>query len=175
MRTAGSRVAAATWRCCRSATVLAPEANRRPGAAPRTAARKLLCVTAMDGDLGSSAHEPGTSLAGTAGDYGERAMPVGAAILWTPVGLAGSTRAYPIFITQQALDAVHAQLVELPDGASSIGFLVGEIYQTPDTHAPYILVESTIHVPWSIGGDHLAAALRQGRVIRQDERDQSGE
>jgi proteasome lid subunit RPN8/RPN11 len=123
----------------------------------------------MDGALGSSAHEPGTSLAGTAGDYGERAMPVGAAILWTPVGLAGGAPAYPIFITQQALDAVHAQLAELPDGASSIGFLVGGIYQTPDTHAPYIIVESTIHLPWSIGGDHLAAALRQGRVIAQDE------
>ena len=84
-----------------------------------------------------------------------------------PVGLAGSTPAYPIFITQHALDAVHAQLVELPDGASSIGFLVGEIYQTPDTHARYILVESTIHVPWSIGGDHLAAALRQGQCHRR--------
>ena len=114
------------------------------------------------------------SLAGTAGDMRERPMPVGAATLWTPVGLAGAAPAYPIFITQLALDAVHAQLAALPDGASSLGFLVGGMYQTPDTRAPYIIVESTIHLPWSIGGDNLAAALRQGRNIAQEEVRRSG-
>lgn len=129
----------------------------------------------MDGDLGSlSPVTTGVSLAGTAGDYRERPMPVGAGILWTPVGLAGATPAYPIFITQQVLDAVHAQLAALPDGASSLGFLVGGMYQTPDTRAPYIIIESTIHLPWSIGGDHLAAALRQGRNIAQEEVRRSG-
>ena len=122
----------------------------------------------MDSDLGSFVPEPGMSLAGTDGDSRERAMPAGA-ILWTPVGLAGTTPAYPIFITQQALDAVQAQLAEMPEGASSIGFLVGGIYETPETHTPYIIVEATIRLPWSIGGDHLAAALRQGRVIAQEE------
>jgi hypothetical protein len=128
----------------------------------------------MDSDLGSFTHETGMSLAGPAGAYHERPMPVGAAMLWTPVGLAGATPAYPIFITQQALDAVHAQLAALPEGASSLGFLVGGMYQAPDTRAPYIIVESTIHLPWSIGGDHLAAALRQGRIIAQEEVRRSG-
>lgn len=131
----------------------------------------------MDADLGSFAPDrvadtappPGVSLTPTGGAYRERPMPVGSAILWTPVGLAGALPPYPIFFTQHALDAVHAPLAGLPEGASSLGFLVGGIYQTPDTHAPYIVIESTIHLPWSIGGDHLAAALRQGRVIAQEE------
>lgn len=96
-------------------------------------------------------------------------MPVGAAIRWTPIGQVAPDPAYPIFISERALDAVHAQLGALPDGASSLGFLVGGMYQAPDTHAPYIVVESTIHLPWSIGGDHLEAALRQGRIIAQEE------
>jgi hypothetical protein len=136
----------------------------------------------MDAALYSFPHEQvadaipptGVSHAGTAGDYRERPMPIGAAILWTPVGLTGATPAYPIFITQQALDAVHAQLAALPDGASSLGFLVGGMYQTPDTRVPYIIIESTIHLPWSIGGDNLAAALRQGRNIAQEEVRRSG-
>src|SRR5258705_6559830 len=130
----------------------------------------------MDAELSSFARDrvvdaippTGVSFATSAGDPRERPMPVGAAILWTRVGLASATPAYPIFITQQALDAVHAQLAVLPDGASSLGFLVGGIYQTPDTRSPYIVVESTIHLPWSIGGDHLAAALRQGPTLAQE-------
>ncbi len=124
----------------------------------------------MDADLGSFPIPPTSeSLAGPGAAYRERPMPVGAAILWTPVGLAAANPAYPIFITQRALDAVHAQLAGLPEGASSLGFLVGGVYQTPETRAPYIIIESTIHLPWSIGGDHLAAALRQGRIIAQEE------
>lgn len=131
----------------------------------------------MDPDVGSLPQQrvadaiphSGLTLARAAGDYHERTMPVGAAILWTPVGQVAADPAYPIFISQRALDAVHSQLAALPDGASSLGFLVGGMYQAPDTHAPYIVVESTIHLPWSIAGDHLEAALRQGRIIAQEE------
>jgi proteasome lid subunit RPN8/RPN11 len=136
----------------------------------------------MDADLGSFGPDrlvddtpsPGVSLTAPGGASRERPMPVGSAILWTPVGLAGALPAYPIFFTQHALDAVHAPLAGLPEGASSLGFLVGGIYQTPDTHAPYMVIESTIHLPWSIGGDHLAAALKQGRIIAQEEVRRSG-
>ena len=129
----------------------------------------------MEADLGTFPDDrTGVSLAGTAAAYRERPMPVGVAILWTPVGLVGATPAYPIFFSQHTLDAVHAQLAGLPEGTSSLGFLVGAMYQTPDTRAPYIVVESTIHLPWSIGGDNLAAALRQGRVIAQEEVRRSG-
>ena len=142
----------------------------------------MLCVTVMDADLGSFGPDrvadgtalTGVGLAAPGGADRERPMPVGSAILWTPVGLAVALPAYPIFFTQRALDAVHAPLAGLPEGASSLGFLVGGIYQTPDTRAPYIVIESTIHLPWSIGGDHLAAALKQGRVIAQEEVRRSG-
>ncbi len=116
----------------------------------------------------------GVDLAGTAGDYRERPMPLGAAILWTPVGQLAANAAYPIFVTQRALDAVHAQVAGLPEGASSLGFLVGGLYHAPDTGLPYIVVESTIHLPWSIGGDHFGAALRQGRTIAQEEAQRGG-
>jgi len=136
----------------------------------------------MDADLGSFAPDRladatpplGGSVTAPGGVYPDRPMPVGSAILWTPVGLASASPEYPIFFTQRALDAVHAPLAGLPEGASSLGFLVGGIYQTPDTRAPFIVVESTIHLPWSIGGDHLTAALRQGRVIAQEEVRRSG-
>ena len=137
----------------------------------------------MDAALGSFAQHrvgdgiprSGARLPATAADYHERPMPVGAAILWTPVGHIGAGPADPIFITQRALDAVHAQLADLPEGASSLGFLVGGMYQAPDTRIPYIVVESTIHLHWSIGGDHLEAALRQGRAIAQEEAQRSGD
>ena len=139
-------------------------------------------VRQMDADLGSFAFHRvadatpsiGISLAATTDDYRERPMPVGAAILWTPLGLATANPAYPIFITRHALDAVHAQLAGVPEGSSSLGFLVGGMYQTPDTRAPYIVVESTIHLPWSISGDRLEPALRQGRTIAQEEVRRSG-
>lgn len=131
----------------------------------------------MDADLGRVAHDraadaiplTGVSLGGTVGAYRERPMPVGAAILWRPVGLPRTNPECPIFITQHALDAVHAQLPALPADASSLGFLVGATYQTPHKHVPYTVVESTIHLPWSIGGDHLEAALRQERATAQEE------
>jgi proteasome lid subunit RPN8/RPN11 len=117
----------------------------------------------------------GVGRTGTAGDYRERPMPVGAAILWTPIGRVAADPAYPVFITQRALDTVHEQLADLPEGASSLGFLVGGMYQAPDTRTPYIVVESTIHLPWSIGGDHLEAALRQGCTIAQEDVRRSGD
>lgn len=133
----------------------------------------------MDGSLGSlvpnRVAEPiprsGVSLVGSAGDYRERPLPVGAAILWTPVGDVAANPAYPIFITQRALDAVHVQLTGLPEGSSSLGFLVGGMYQAPDTRAPYIVVESTIRLP---RGDDPEAVLRQGRIIAQEEVRRSG-
>jgi len=135
----------------------------------------------MDAALGSFAQHrvgdgiprSGARLPATAADYHERPMPVGAAILWTPVGHIGAGPADPIFITQRALDAVHAQLADLPEGASSLGFLVGGMYQAPDTRIPYIVVESTIHLHWSIGGD-AARARDRARGSHDVEHDLAG-
>lgn len=97
------------------------------------------------------------------------------AILWTPsVAPAPVDLAFPIFITQRALAAVHAQVAARSEGASSLGFLVGGVFQAPDARSPHIVVESTIHIPWAIGGDHLKPALLQGRAIAEEEVHRSG-
>ncbi|HEV8265050.1 MAG TPA: hypothetical protein VGQ06_08870 [Gemmatimonadales bacterium] len=117
----------------------------------------------------------GVTRAAVAGDYRERPMPTADAILWRPVGQLGADPACPIFITQRALEAVHAQVAAQPKGASSLGFLVGGVYMSPDSRTPYIVVESTVHIPWSIGGDHLESALLQGRAIAQEETQRNGD
>jgi hypothetical protein len=103
------------------------------------------------------------------GDYVERPMPVASAVFWTPIGQPGADPTYPIMITRAALAAVHAQLAARSEGAASVGFLVGGLYLSPETRIPYIIVESTIDMPWSIGGDHLKSALLQGRDIALQE------
>ncbi|HEU5262341.1 MAG TPA: hypothetical protein VFU41_13070 [Gemmatimonadales bacterium] len=97
-------------------------------------------------------------------------MPLASAILWTStVAQPQADPAYPIFITQRALAAVHDHVATGPHGSSSLGFLVGNVLRAPQGGKPYIVVESTIQVPWSIGGDHLKPALRQGRAIAEEE------
>lgn len=121
--------------------------------------------------IGSS----GVSPAGTVSAYREQTPPTAAAMLWTPIGKAAPDPDYPIFITQRALEAVHAQVAALPDGSSSLGFLVGAVCLSPETRIPYIVVESTIHIPWAIAGERLESALVQGRAIAQPEVDRTGD
>lgn len=100
----------------------------------------------------------------------QQPMPLATAILWTPtVAQPPADPAYPIFITQRALAAVHDHVATGPQGSSSLGFLVGDVLRAPQGGKPYIVVESAIQVPWSIGGDHLKPALRQGRAIADEE------
>jgi len=105
----------------------------------------------------------------------QQPMPFASAILWTPtVAQPQADPAYPIFITQRALAAVHDHVATGPHGSSSLGFLVGDVLRAAQGGKPYIVVESTIQVPWSIGGDHLKPALRQGRGIAEEELRQKG-
>ena len=120
--------------------------------------------------IGSS----GVTRTGAVSAHRERPLPTAAALLWTPSGKPGPHPVSPIFIMQSALEAVHARVAALPDGASSLGFLVGAVCRSPETRVPYIIVESTIHIPWAITGDHLASALRQGRAIAQGEVERTG-
>lgn len=122
--------------------------------------------------IGSS----GVSRTGAVSAYREQPLPTAAAVLWTPLAKsAAPDPVYPIFITQRALEAVHAQVAALPEGASSLGFLTGEVCLSPETRLPYVVVESTIHIPWAIAGDHLESALVQGRAIAQPEVARTGD
>ena len=102
-----------------------------------------------------------------------RLMPIATSILWTPEVSKVPALAYPIFITRQALAAVHDHVAEQP-GASSLGWLVGSVFQSPDTGFPYIVIESAIHLPRSIGGDEPKSALTQGRALAEEEAGRTG-
>jgi proteasome lid subunit RPN8/RPN11 len=137
----------------------------------------------MDGLRSSAARFRGHDaipLSGTARpeggpEYLERPLPLDSAILWTPnVPQFPVDLAFPIFITQRALAAVHAHMAARLEGASSLGFLVGGVFQSTEAGIPYIVVESTIHIPWSISGDHLKPALLQGRAIAAEEVHRTG-
>jgi len=117
----------------------------------------------------------GVNRVGAVSAYRVRPLPTAAAMLWTPVGKATPEPGSPIFIMQRALEAVHSQVAALPEGASSLGFLVGGTYLSPETRAPYIVVESTVHIPWAIAGDHLESALMQGRAIAHVEVERTGD
>jgi proteasome lid subunit RPN8/RPN11 len=102
-------------------------------------------------------------------EYVERPMPAAAAVRWAPIEQPAGDAVYPILITQRALAAVHAHLAAGSEGASSFGFLVGDVYIAPETGFPYVIGESTVDVPWSIAGGHLKSALLQGREIAMAE------
>jgi hypothetical protein len=91
-------------------------------------------------------------------------MPV--AVLWKPVSGAGqSLPTIPIFITQRALAAMqdHAAAAS----GTCFGLLTGDLLRSPDTGAPYVVVESTIRLPRA-SGDDAKGALVQGWVVAQD-------
>ena len=92
-------------------------------------------------------------------------MPVAASILWQPMH-TGTASAVPsfIFIAQRALAAVQDHCAAVRAACS--GLLTGQLFQSPDTGEPYVVVESTIRLPAS-PGDTAKGALVQGWVVAQ--------
>lgn len=92
-------------------------------------------------------------------------MPVEASILWQPIhtGTASTVPSF-IFITQRALAAVQDHCAAVPAPCS--GLLTGQLFLSPDTGEPYVVVESTIRLPAS-PGDTAKGALVQGWVVAQ--------
>ncbi len=113
----------------------------------------------------------------TAGDssggvahFPRQPLPTEQSVLWRP---AVQELARPddepslIFIAQRALAAVEDHLVSAPHEAL-LGFLVGRVFETPETGTPYVIVHGAVRVPQMIvdGGSErvvtqaLAAAQR---------------
>ncbi|HYT98750.1 MAG TPA: hypothetical protein VEK85_00135 [Gemmatimonadales bacterium] len=112
----------------------------------------------------------GGSPSGGESDNLKRPLLVARAVRWTPTVEDRSVDPpYPIFITQSAFAAVHAHVEAKPRGTASLGFLAGNVLECPETGAPYIVIESAIHLPWSISGDRLRSALSQGWSVVQEE------
>jgi hypothetical protein len=97
----------------------------------------------------------------------ERPAPESATILWQPTTSAASGAVSSfIYISQRALAAVQDHCAT-EYGACS-GLLTGELYRSPDTEEPYVVVESTIRLPATPGGgDNAKASLVQGWVVAQ--------
>jgi len=111
-----------------------------------------------EADTRDEADEPG---------YRDRPMPVAASILWQPADGAApqGTLTIPIFITQRALAAVHDHCAATREVC--FGLLTGNLFRSPDTGAPYLVVESTIRLPAG-AADDAKTALVQGWVVAQD-------
>ena len=79
-------------------------------------------------------------------------LPTDQSVLWRP---AVQELARPdddpslIFIAQRALAAVEDHLVSAPHEAL-LGFLVGRVFETPETGVPYVIVHGAVRVPQMI-------------------------
>jgi len=85
----------------------------------------------------------------------QQVLPTARAILWRPVP-AGAARApgtaYPIFIEQKAVGALHDH-ARAAKGQALLGFLVGDLYACPTTKIRYAVIDSTIRLNQAIYGD----------------------
>ncbi|HVH68120.1 MAG TPA: hypothetical protein VM716_09655 [Gemmatimonadales bacterium] len=81
-------------------------------------------------------------------------LPTGQSVLWRPTMQelarpdADTTL---IFMAQRALAAVEDHLRAAPDQAL-VGFLVGRVFETPDTGLPFVVVHGAVRVPQVIVG-----------------------
>ena len=123
----------------------------------------------MTSDAPFGGSTAGDSSAGVA-RFPRQPLPTEQSVLWRP---AVQELARPddepilIFIAQRALAAVEDHLVSAPNQAL-LGFLVGRVFETPETGMPYVIVHGAVRVPQMIvdGGSErvvtqaLAAAQR---------------
>lgn len=100
-------------------------------------------------------------------DYGGRPMPLGASILWQPVGAepGRGPGVLPIFIAQHALLALNEHCAAAREPC--FGLLSGKLFRPDDAAPPYLLIDSTIRLLGGVGAD-AKAALLDGWVVAQD-------
>ena len=108
----------------------------------------------------------------------EGSMPVASSLHWRPVGATAAAQAdaaaFPTFITQGVLAAIHDHIAA-GAGAASLGFLSGSLFRAPDTGARYVVIESTLALPWRVAGDRTKLVVLDGftavrKELRKDGR-----
>ncbi len=108
----------------------------------------------------------------------EGAMPVASSLHWWPVDATAAAQAdaaaFPTFITQGVLAAIHDHIAA-GAGAASLGFLSGSLFRAPDTGARYVVIESTLALPWRVAGDRTKLVVLDGftavrKELRKDGR-----
>src|SRR2546426_5782686 len=84
-----------------------------------------------------------------------RPLPIASSILWTPHDVTAWAEAdggaFPIFVAQSALAAIHEH-VGAGAGAASLGLLLGGVFEAPDNGGGYLVVERTMRLPWRVAG-----------------------
>ena len=86
-----------------------------------------------------------------------RDLPIGQSILWHPTSPTIVQRKppsgpYPVFIEQKAIVAVNAHY-ETAGRQGMMGFLVGDLFESPATHQRYVVVDQTIRLNQAVYGD----------------------
>src|SRR3989442_5120481 len=76
-----------------------------------------------------------------------RPLPIASSILWTPHDVTAWAEAdggaFPIFVAQSALAAIHEH-VGAGAGAASLGLLLGGVFAAPDNGGRDLVLERTI-------------------------------
>jgi proteasome lid subunit RPN8/RPN11 len=86
-----------------------------------------------------------------------RDVPLGQSILWHPTSPTIVQRRppsgpYPVFIDQKAIAAVNAHY-ETAGRQGMMGFLVGDLFESPANHQRYVVIDSTIRLNQAVYGD----------------------
>src|SRR5207248_3045751 len=121
------------------------------GHAMRTLGIAYATGLGMTGDAPFGGSTAGDSSGGVA-RFPRQPLPTEQSVLWRP---AVQELARPddepslIFIAQRALAAVEDHLVSAPHEAL-LGFLVGRVFETPETGMPYVIVHGAVRVPQMI-------------------------
>ena len=100
--------------------------------------------------------------------YEDRPIPLATSVLWRPAGAEPRQEPgpLPIFIAQRVLLALTEHGAAAPHPC--FGLLTGNVFRSPETAAPYLLIDSTIRLPAAPGaGAHPKAVLLDGWVVAQ--------
>lgn len=86
-----------------------------------------------------------------------REVPLGASILWHPSSPGMAPRKppsgpYPVFVDQKAIAAINGHF-EAAGRQGMMGFLVGDLFESPLNHQRYVVIDSTIRLNQAVYGD----------------------
>jgi proteasome lid subunit RPN8/RPN11 len=111
----------------------------------------------MSGGAPGSEGRPSEVSSGGGGVHLLRDLPIDQSILWHPTSPTIVQRKppsgpYPVFIEQKAIAAVNAHY-ETAGRQGMMGFLVGDLFESPENHQRYVVVDQTIRLNQAVYGD----------------------
>jgi JAB1/Mov34/MPN/PAD-1 ubiquitin protease len=82
-------------------------------------------------------------------------IPFARSILWGPTdGPKPGQIAFPVFLLQSALAAIHEHLAAPPrPGQGVLGFLLGDLCECPETNVSYLVIDAAVRLNQAIYGD----------------------